>query len=74
MQVGDLRYVEELVGLGAPLTYKDELGLTPILWATCEGHVDVVDVLGAAKEERENRKREKKATKERFCVCVSVCV
>ena len=58
MQAGDLSDVDELIALGAPLAYKDELGLSPILWATCEGHVAVVDRLGAAKEQRAQQKRE----------------
>ena len=65
MQAGDLSDVEELIHLGAPLTYKDELGLSPILWATCEGHVDVVERLGAAKEERARQKRDKRVKKSR---------
>ena len=60
MQAGDLSDVEELIHLGAPLTCKDELGLSPILWATREGHADVVERLGAAKEERAQQKRDKR--------------
>ena len=67
MQAGDLSDVEELIHLRAPLTYKDELGLSPILWATCEGHVDVVERLGEAREERKRNKRVKKS-RSRHCV------
>ena len=67
MQVGDLSDVEELLALGAPLNYKDELGLSPILWATCEGHVAVVDRLGKAKEQRAQKKRETRRVKSRSC-------
>ena len=65
MQAGDLSDVEELIHLGAPLSYKDELGLSPILWATCEGHVDVVERLGEAKDERARQKRDKRVKKSR---------
>ena len=63
MQAGDLSDVEELIHLRAPLTYKDELGLSPISWATHGGHGDIVERLGAAKEERAQQKRDKRVKK-----------
>ena len=56
MQAGDFPAVEKLINSGAPVSYKDELGLSPILWAACQGHDDVVERIGLAKDKRAQKK------------------